>query len=129
MGLCMGGTLAVMSQNAQKLLRKCLSGQLSVHRHATGEDMSAQVGASRTIVATRSRISRSSIAAFGSCFKLLATGTHHNHSIDHQLRKSWRDKKRSGSSTSSYAGTFLNLLYMAVLYYQITYPKCYLLDT
>ena len=93
MGLCMGKTLAVTPQNAQKRLRKCLSERLSVHQHATGEGRSAQVGASRTIVATRSSISRPSIATFGSCFNWLATVTHHSHSIDQQLRKSWWDKK------------------------------------
>jgi hypothetical protein len=37
--------------------------------------------------------------------------------------------RKSESSTSSYTGTFLNLLYLAVLGYQITYPKCYLTVT
>ena len=36
---------------------------------------------------------------------------------------------KSGSSTSSYTGTFLNLMYLAVLGYQITSPKFYLFVT
>ena len=37
--------------------------------------------------------------------------------------------RKSGSSTSSYTGTFRILFYQAVLDYQITYPKCYLIVT